>query len=485
MQVVKPDLPSSVLRWVGERQLSVAPSFNETVATIGPHPWGPLLADEDGGKLYPTLPAFEADYGTEDSPLRDAVVGAFVGGGVPGEGGAGGVIVGRINEGADPAQATINAGATPSLRLTARYAGAQGNDITRVIEDDPVDASRDVLRLLFKGAEVEKFTYDATDINALAAAINARPSKWVTAEALATGTALTHASAAFAGGSDGDALTAATYTAAQRALEFKRFSVFAPAALNDVAIKVQLAAWIKSMASEMRPIRAVFGGPAAETVDDGLAELAANPSLRDPQIVRFSVGSWVDDILEKTLSTSQLVGRIAGALVARGERSALTRALFAGLHPVGGTGPTTDELKAGRDGGLTMLRQVSNANADVAISQGVTTFIDRLSPAMPYELFSEPRIVGILNRVLRHMVEWGDDVVIGDLPVTDDTRALVRKELGKVLADLEGTGLAEPGSAFAVVDPPDDPDLADTIPYSFGFIPSRTANYLVGEGRVR
>ena len=202
-------------------------------------------------------------------------------------------------------------------------------------------------------------------------------------------------------------------------------------------------------------------------------------------IIRFAVGMWHDSVTGMDLSTAQLGPRVAGALLARGERSALTRTLFGGLDVVGNTGPSNDELRAGRDKGLTMLRQVSNPAANVAIAQGVTTFIDKNAPGRPYVLFSEPRIVGLLDRIKRQIVEWGDDVVIGDLPVTDDTRALVRKEIRKILDDLETVGLSEPGSGFVNVEPSADPALADAIPYEFGFIPTRTANYLIGNGRVR
>lgn len=485
--IVKPLLPSSAVRFTGESTLSIPPTFNQVVAVVGRHNWGPVGMPEDGEPIM-SFAAFEAQYGSADSELRDAVIGAFLGMALTGQRGAGGVIPYRAAGAAvDEASLVVN-NTTPAaaLTLTAKQPGTLGNDLSVVIEDDSVDAARDVLRILYRGAEVEKFVYAQADIAALAAAINARPSRWVTADDTITGVALTHtAGTSLAGGNDGGALTAVEYEAATRALEFSDFGIFSPAALTDVAVKVQLASWVKTMAEEMRPVRMIVGGPQDETVDDAIAELVANPALRGPHVIRFAVGTYFDDYLEKNVGTAELAPRLAGVLAARGQLSALTRALLGGLHVVGGTGATTDELVAGRDAGLTMLRRVSNPAADLAVSQGVTTFIDRTADGLPFELFSEPRIVGLLDNTIRRMVQWGDDIVIGDLPVTDDTRNLVRKEVRKILDEYESTGLAKPGTGFVTVEPPDDPSLEDAIPYEFGFVPTRTANFLIGNGRVR
>lgn len=483
--IVKPTLPSSVVRFSGQSTLAVPASLNDTVAVVGTHNRGPIATP----KRCRTLMEYEGIFGQDASQLRTAVVGAFVGQNVPGGAGAGEVIVIRLaTSAAAPASKVNIQNTTPAtaLTLTALTPGTYGNDISYVIEDDPLDATKDRLRILFRGVEVEKFSYAQTNIASLAAAIVARPSRYVTATAPITGVALTPtAGTSLTGGNDGAAVTATEYAAAQDALEFENFTAFGAAALTDAAVKVQLATWVKRMENEMRPIRLVIGGAAGETVDTAIAELAANPTLRDPQVIRLAVGTWHDDVLNADLSTAQLVGRTLGVLAARGLKSALTRSLYGGITPVAGTGPSSDELAAGRDAGLTMLRRVSNPNAEVAISQGVTTFIDTTVADRPLVLWQEPRLVGLFNATIRRIVEWGDDIVIGDLPVTDDTRNLVRKEVRKILDEYEGSGLAEPGSSFVTVEDPEDASLADAIPFDFGFVPTRTANFLIGTGRVR
>lgn len=487
MEVVKPDLPSSVLRFVGETSLTIPLAYNEVVAIPLTHDWGPLGSEAEGGKVVRSFAEWESLYGTGASAGRTAVVGAFRGMGLPGQGGAGGVIPFRMATGsAARAAVTLdNTAAADALTLTAKWAGTRGNDLSVVIEDDPLDAAKDRLRVRFRGGTVEQYSFTAANVADLVAQINARPSKWVTATQVATGTALAAGTFNLTGGNDGAAVTATEYAEALTALEFADFGILAPAALTSAAVKVQIATWARGMADAMRPVRVVLGGAAGESVDDAESELTTNALLRDPHVVRFAVGTWHDSVLGADLSTAELAPRIAGVLAARGTKSALTAALLADLEPVGANVPTKEELIAGRDTGLTMLTRVSHPDASLAISQGVTTFIDRATDAYPYALFSEPRLVGLFDSIVRRMTAWGYDVVIGDLPVTDDTRNLVRTELRKILDELEAEGLSEPGSGSAVVDPPDDPDLRDAIPYEFGFQPTRTANYLIGHGRVR
>lgn len=484
---VKPDLPSTAVRFTGDAAATVQPGFNSVVATAGVADWGPIGTEAGGTKLYTSMTKFEEDYGTSMTPARIAVLGAFNGmGRNPGDG-AGGVVFHRLAASSAAAASKVlnNTATTAALTLTALYKGARGNQVSFVVEDDPVSVAKDRLRILLNGATVESFSYVATDIAGLQAAINARPSRYVKASAAVTGTALAAtAGTSLTGGLDGTGVSATDFTAMQRALEFKDFSVFSAAGLTDVAVKNQLAEWTRSLENNMRPIRLLLGGATDETVDDAIAELAANPGLKDPNVVRFAVGNYYDDLIDLTLNTAQLAPRVAGALVARGETSALTRARFGGLEPVG-NGATSDELRVGRDAGLTMLRQISSADASLAISQGVTTFTSQSTPGRPFMFYSEPRIVGLLQRIVRQMVQWGDETVIGTLGATDDTRDLVRKEVLKVLGELESSGLAEPGSSGVSVEKPEDPSLRDAIPYDFWFMPTLTANYVIGNGRIR
>lgn len=491
--VVKPDLPSTLIRWTGTVGQRIAPTSNSIVAIPIVHDWGPMIADapnsvtgaKGGVETYDSLAEWEGVYGTGDSPGRDAVVGAFFGIGTPDGRGAGGVITPRLG-GTGLAKGTLarqNTTPATALTLTAKYNGTRANRLSFAFEVDPNVAANDRMRVMFDGVTVETYSYLRTDINALAAAINAR-SRWVTAVANISGVALQSSTGvAMAGGNDGATLVAGDWVAATDALSYKDFGLFAPFNLTDVPTKVQLATWVQTMADNMRPIRAVFGGAAGETLDAAAAELTANAALRNEHIIRFGGGTWHDDLLNKDLSTAQLAGRVAGVLAARGLKSALTGAKMGYLHVVG-SAASDSTIVGDRDLGVTALRRISATDAELGFAQGVTTFISKTTPGKPYEFFSEPRIVGLLDDFLRRMTQWGNDNVIGDLTVTEDTRNTVRKQGRKILDEYEDQGLAQVGTGFFNVPVEDDPSLADAITFTFGFKPARTVNYLIGEGRI-
>jgi hypothetical protein len=106
-------------------------------------------------------------------------------------------------------------------------------------------------------------------------------------------------------------------------------------------------------------------------------------------------------------------------------------------------------------------------------------------------VFSEPRHVRIMDIFIRGMREWADDVVIGDLPVNADTRATVRGEAGRRIDSLRDRGLILTTVDGAIADPfvntpvPNDPGLLDAVLFEFGWQFARTANYVIGQGRVR
>jgi hypothetical protein len=431
---------------------------------------------------------YETAFGRDDSPLRTAAVQLFNGGGLPGQGGAGSVIVYRM-VGSDGAKATAtrnNTATTAALRLDAKYAGTTGNEITYSVEDDTVDPStNDVLRILFNGVEVERYLYAQTDIVTLAALVNVS-SGYVTATSLATGTALsvTGSPVALTGGDNGETLVVNDYSDAVGALEFEEFGIIVYPGI-DASVRSVLYAWVQTQIDQFRPVMLVEGGALAETVLDALARSAAVPSATKPHVVNVGVGRYYDDLLEEELSTAQLASRIAGILAYRGETQSLTFADLFGLHVVSGTGPTVSQLKTLRDGGVTALRRVSNPNTELKVSQGVTTFTSKADPARPYQIFSEPRMVRVMDNFIRRMKAWSDDVIIGDTTVTDQTRATVRGHALDLINTLISNGVVLPTPEPFVRTPiPADPNLLDTVPFEFGWRFARTTNNVIGNGLV-
>lgn len=492
---VKPDFPQTSIRFVGETVARVAPSFADVVAVPMATDWGPMGVDisSDADRVATSFPEFEQKYGTSDTAGRRAVLSAFNGIGLPGQGGAGGVIPYRMaTADADFATLTLdNTAAADALVLTAAYKGTRGNRLKAVVGDDPQDNTKDRLRILFDGAEVERYTYAPTAIAALAADVNAR-SVWVSASGAVNGTALAVTPAggtALAGGDDGDVLTGTEYLEALTALQYAQFSVLAFPNLTDAGISATVLAWVQSQENANRPVMLVVGGAAGESVS---AAITRSATFADPHVVNLGVGTYHDDLLDRDVSTAELAPRIAGVLAARGRDKALTGAEIGGLSNVGATGIETDDIRAAIDGGVTVLRRTSSADAELVIAQGVTTYISKSDDARPYNVFSEPRFIRIMDIFIRRVKGYGDTKIVGDLPVTQEARDAVRAFASTEMAELLRTGLIMAEDAarqipapFVSTPIPSDAALSDAILFEFGWQFTPTTNYVLGQGRVR
>lgn len=484
--IVNPVRPGTTIRFIGEVIPAIAPSLADIVAVPITTDWGPLVTETGGLKSVSSLLQFDATYGNSDTSGRRAVILALNGQGPGAGGGAGTVVVARMaTAAAAKATATLTnvTGATPALTLSAKYKGIRGNRISATVADDPSDVARDILRIRLDGVDQERYAYENADIAGLAADINAR-STLVTAAVLVTGTALTvTAGVTLTGGSNGAALTGTEYSATLAALEFERFSIIAFENLTDAAIRATVVAWVQGMSDSNRPVMLIVGGAAGETVADALARTVL---ISDPHVVNVGVGTYHDDLLNLDLSTAQLAPRIAGVLASRGEERSLTFAKVAGLSSVGTTGPDGATIEAAILGGVTVLSRSTSPDSLLKIEKGVTTFTNKADAARPIQIFSDARLVRVMDLYVRGMKEWGDEFIIGDTTVNEDTRTTVKGEGRSRQDDLERRGLIIPGTGFFnVIDTTGDPVLMDTIPFDFGWLFSRTTNFLYGNGRVR
>jgi hypothetical protein len=499
--LLKPIVPGTVLKFIGEAIPRIPPSAADTVAVPIVHDWGPYGQDspgtngrEGGPQLCTSFAEFTQIFGDSDTAGRTAVAGAFAGQGLPGAGGAGGVLVYRL-AGSAKAKATVtvkNATPTNALTLTGRYYGSRGNKVSYAIDVDPSNELRDRFRILYNGAVQETYLYTKADVKSLAEAINSR-SQYVVATELVTGVALAHtAGVALTTGADGTTVTNEEHVAMLEALEFEPFAVISPYDVETAELLAAYTSWIQTQEEANRPVILVCGGAAAETLTEAITRSTA---CSNPHVVNLGVGTYHDDLLDKDLSTAQLAPRIAGILAARGKKSSLTFARISGLHIVGDTGAASDEVATAVQSGVCVLMRASSPEAELQIAKGVTTWTTTTAPALPVSVFGDPRLVRIMDLYVREMKEWGDDVVIGALPVNDDTRGLVRGKARELQSKLLEEGLILPGGEtlggvevpkpFVTVEPPADPSLLDTIPYQFGWQFAYTTDNILGEGRVR
>lgn len=484
---ITPDLPGTNVTFVSEATVRPPANVAATVAIPIVHDWGPM----NEAVLCESFGDFESQFGDGDTDGRDAVLSAFVGPGIPGEPGAGGVLVYRM--GATPVKATLtvpNTAGSPvsAFRATAIYYGVRGNRISIRIEDDPVTSGNDRLSVLFDGVVREKYSYLQTDIAALATAVNAR-SKFITATSLATGTALNQAAdGPLATGANGATLTSTQWMDALAALEFEPFSILSPFNLSDSSIQASLMAWVQTQEAAMRPVMAVCGGATAE---DTLAEMVTRTDgIRDPHLISIGTGTLHDDFLDKDIPGAKFAPRAAGALAGRGETRALTNCRFAGLSIVGAPAIATDELVEAKNEGITALRRVSSEDAELAVAWGVTTFNDDTDPVRELSVFSEPRLVRVIDLFVREMREWGDTKIVGETLVREETRKAVEDHgRGRI------SSLLERGLIVTSTDPTEqpyfrtvqtgNPDQDTMIPFEFGWKFTPTTNFLVGVGKVR
>jgi hypothetical protein len=484
--VLKPIIPQTKIRFVGETSVQVAPSLGQIVGLLLKHNWGPLATELAKPEILPDFAAWTRRYGDSDTEGRTAVAGAFAGHGVAAGSGAGGVIPIRLGTNAARATKTLaNTAAVNAVRIDAKWTGTRGNDYDYVIDANPADASQDRFRLRYKGAVVETVAYPRADLAALVASINARDAGNITATLLVDGTGLAlTAGTSLLGGLDGDALTGADYLAGLDVLEFQPFTILAAANLTDGAIQASILAWVRQQEDANRPVEFAVGGLAGETLATAIARSTA---LADPHVVNLGVGTYRDDLLAKDLSTAQLAPRIAGILANRGEERALTGAEIGGLHAIGLTGASSADAESAIQRGVTVLIRTDSDVADLRVAMGLTTFTSEADPARPRRIFSEPRFIRIMDLFIRRMKQWGDRTVIGNVPVNEDTRDAVRAEGSRLIDDLLRRGLILTKADGAEEDPfirtPVTTD--DTLPFEFGWQFAYTANFLLGEGRVR
>lgn len=486
---VAPDNPGVDVTFVGERTIRPAAAAAATIGIPFTADWGPV-GSEDGTVRMNSFGEYDGNFGNTKNAGRKAVLGGFIGPGTAGNPGAGSVIGYRMATSAVKAASikvkNSKEAAEDALELIGFYKGTRGNRISYVVEADPANAANDRLRILFDGLTVEKYIYAEADVTALGAAINKR-SNYVKATVLKSGTALKpSAGTSLAGGDDGDTLTAEEWVEALGAFEFEPITVFAPFNLEDNAIGATVVAWVETQVTEMKPVSAVLGGKAAETLEEAIERTAAYES---DHIISIGGGTFHDDTIEADVSTAQLVPRVAGALAGLGEEKSLTNLRFSSLTVVGAPAIATDELALAAENGVVAFRRTSSEDAELKIARGCTAYLAD-TDEKPKEIFGDPRQIRVMDLFIREIVEWGNEFIVGPTRVEEATMKAVKAKGEAMLADRRERGLILPGATdaekpyFAVLDPVSVGAPEDSIPFEFGWKFARTTNYMIGRGKV-
>lgn len=473
----RPKLPDSYFNFNVTTPSVVPPAPGATVAIPIINDWGPF----EEARLVGSFAEYQALYGySDDTPGYLAVKQAFIGEGLKGRYGAGGVLVYRFGDSgaAKASKQLTNAKEAPenALKLVARYNGTRANSLAVTTRAHAGDASKQDLLLLDGTSVLEEYTYTATDITRLGELINKR-SNWVTAEVQKTGTKLTTVTAsALTGGDDGDTPVAEDWTNAFDAIALEPFGVIAPFDLVDNAIQVSLQTWLRDQNdNKNKRFMAVIGGELGETLED--AEDRAE-EIADPEVIVFGVGTYRSPDLgpegtEIELSTSQLAPRIAGILAAKGEYAALTYARLAALEIV--TGPTDAEIASAYDAGVLVVARDDDPEAPTHIKVGHSTWTEVDAdgePKKPYFIYREPKYVRTMHGIQTDLAAYFRREILGRRPVNDDTRDAVVSEAKSLLAEREKLGVIQPGWKVGIdQDPPpsdDDEFVALAMELKFG-----------------
>jgi hypothetical protein len=487
-KAVRPRLAGAYFNWQTEASIDSPPaSIGSIVAVPVTHNWGPL-------QTFVALDSFDewkGIFGVSNTAGMRAVYGAFKGEGLPGKGGAGRVLVYRMGTGA-AAASTLNLsnGAATGIRLDARYKGTRGNVLAATVQAGAVVGTKELL-LLDGGRVIERYPHNSTDLAGLVATINAT-SDFVTGTVVNAGVALANvASAALAGGADGDVLTATEHTDAQTKLASVRFSLLAPQALTDPTIRASYVAWTQGQNTVGKRHLLIVGGAAGESVATGVLR---SQSFNDWDVVNLAGPALHDDVLGVDMSTAELASRVAGAIANRGERKDLIYARFTDLSvPAGVVLPTLAEQEQAVIGGATVFSIDTNEAAPVFIREGVTTYADdTASPRdedgnkiRTVEHYSRIKNLRIQHGIETELDEWatsGD--VLGSLPVNDRVRALVLGRVTEAYASRETAEIVQAGWTVQLdTDPPPDDDQ-DFVQYVHGFHPTRSLRQMFNTARI-
>lgn len=469
----RPKLAGSYFNFEQRLADPVPSSPGTAVALIGRHDWGPI-----GEPVrFPDWQTMQAVIG--DSDDTETYLGGrscFLGeGGYGGRQGAGEIVYVRVagSAAAEATQTIQNTTPANALTLTAKYKGTAGNDISTEITDASTGIDR--LRILFKGVEVERYDYAETNITALAADITAR-SEWVVPSGVTSGVVLDKTDdGALTGGDDGTTVADSDYEDAFAALEVEPFAVAVIANMVDDDVIALFAAWIQELNQAGKRFFGVIGGD--DTTDTMTDAVTRSTTVSWPDIVNVGGFELYDetngaDGEEIEITSAQFAPCVAGALAARGEYASLVNARFP--HVRIKRGPTNAEQVQAHDGGVVTVARDSNAEAQVYLVTGMTTWTETSADAdesRPYRTFRQTKYVRTMHGIETDLTEDAQGR-IGTGSVDDNARIAAVGAAKTILSAREQAGVIQPGWTVGVDQnpPPTDEDefIALSLTCRFG-----------------
>lgn len=481
----RPKRPGAYFNFVVQTQEPTLVNSLGVVLVAAQHSWGPEKQAVQVDTWADWLSVFgrgSADH-TVFTDGYKAAYDAYRGEDVDGRGGAGSVIFYRLTPtGAAAASKSIqNTAPAAAITLTTVYKGLYGNQVAYALVPDATDTTTfDNLVLYVEGVEVERFKYAKTNITDLGAQINgttpyssARKSNWVAASAITSGVALTAQATpvSFTGGTDGGSLVSQDYTDMMAAVEPLRFTLFAPYNLVDKTILTALGDWCDTRNGKGKRFMMVTGGAPGESLTDasaGSVTVAGASTFDSPNVVRVGIGTYTDERFGD-MGTAALTPRVAGILAWRGEALALTYARLNGVSIKVGPSDTDAENASSR--GVTTLARDSHPTAPTRFETAVTSYTTASNPAMPVDIFGNPKFVRTMQGIETELTEFAEANVIGLLPVNAGTRDYLRGQMSSRMQARQDAGVIQPkwSVRIATEPAPSDDDSFVALDYAIKF----------------
>ena len=312
-QTDKPVLPGFYMAFQAAAAAAIQPGARGVIAIPIKAHWGPVrqfveLTDEAGAAGAFTRD--ESEGATAYTAARLALLG-----------GARKVLAYRLADGDEAAaEATLqDSAASPVnvMKITARFPGARGNAFKLAVQTNPVDASKQDLRLYEGTTLLRTFTFAGGSIQHAVDAVNGDSGNvWITAAKLAdgNGTLATATGVALAFGSSGIAgLANSHYVDALAAFETQSFDAFALDGVTDASLHASVAAWVARIRNEGKGVIAVLGGSAADDAasDTVSKAVARSASFNHEGIVNVGTGARLGGV---SYSSAQLTAYVAGLI---------------------------------------------------------------------------------------------------------------------------------------------------------------------------
>lgn len=338
------------------------------------------------------------------------------------------IIVYRIaSSSADFASATI----TGTLKLSARYKGARGNNFKYSISANILDDTKKDFKL-YEGSELlATYTVAPTEITELVDSINA-DGGLITAQKLGE-TALTDTtSTSFTGGNSGLDVTSSNYISALDAFEPVLINVLVLDGVSDSSIQASVKSWVTRVRDSGKEVMYVMGGSADDDKDPAIGN-ARSVGANNKAVVNVIVGT---KNATRSFSSAETACQVAGLIAGTPINKSTTYKQLEDVSDVTVLLSDTQIKQALKSGSFILTRDTNPETYAISIKveQGINTLT--VYGENESKKFSKIKCIRTLDTIDYDTGYLAATSVIGELDNDDDGRATLISLFKKYLETL-------------------------------------------------